>query len=201
MDYDKALLKSWAETETWEEYLERVGAFNDKVSREGFRYLESRYFKEIQKRIDYCKALLIEHDDSCIYYTLAELYDRGNLDESVEQLYKRQVRYYCIKAIRKDDTYAPAWELLSEAYIWIAAIDGESCEMPMMETAINDQDIQICINRKVSKRHKSALFFIECAIKAMKKAVSLDPGNRVYLSKLKEFYSIKSDEINCENKY
>jgi len=103
---DKALLKSYAEMESWEQYLDRNGALNKYSSKEGFKYLEKKYFEEVKRRIDCCKKLLPEHDESCVYYTIAELYNRYNLDESPEFLYKRSVRYYCIKALRKNPGYA-----------------------------------------------------------------------------------------------
>ena len=195
MDYDRMLLKSFAEMETWNQYLERNGAFSNYVSKEGWRHIEQKYFREVKQRITYCKKLLTEHDDACIYYTLAELNDRGNLDDSVEHLYKKPVRYYCIKAIRKNPDHAPTWALLSEAYVWIAALGGESKEMPKMTTAINEQDIIVDIEKQKSRdRHKPTLFFTEKAIKCLKKAIAIDP-QREYIYRLKEFYGLKAEEL------
>lgn len=194
MDYAKALLKSFAEMESWKGYLTRNGAFNN-VSQEVWRHIEQKYFRIVKQRIAYCRKLLTEHDDACIYYTLAELYDRGNLDDSVAHLYKRPVRYYCIKAIRKNPAYAPTWALLSEAYIWIAALGGESKEMPRMDASVDEQDIIVDIeSQKSSRRHNPTLFFTERAIKCLKKAIAIDP-QREYLYRLKEFYGLKAEEL------
>ncbi|MFC1708456.1 hypothetical protein ACFL2J_00150 [Candidatus Omnitrophota bacterium] len=199
MEYDKWILKSWSQMESWDEFLERNGAFKDYVSREGFKHLERKYFKEVKRRIAYCKKLLTEHDDACIYHTLAELYDRGNLDDSVEHLYKRPVRYYCIKAIRKNPDYAPTWALLSEAYIWIVALGGESKEMPRMDASVDEQDIIVDIERQgSSNRRKPTMFFIERATKCLKKAIAIDP-QREYLYRLKEFYGLKAEELEENN--
>jgi len=195
MDYDRALLKSYAEMESWDQFLERNGAFSNYVSKEGWKHIEQKYFREVKRRITYCKKLLTEHDDACIYHTLAQLFDRGNLDQSVEHLYKRPVRYYCIKAIRKNPAYAPTWELLSEAYIWIAVLGGESKEMPKMTTVINEQDIVVDIEKEgSSERTNRTLYFTEKAIKYLKKAIAIDP-QRQYLYRLKEFYGLKAEEL------
>jgi len=101
MNYDKKMLEAWAGMASWEEFLRREGAFNN-VSQEVWNFIQSKYFRIVQRRIEHCKKLLEEYDDWFILYTLAELYDRGNLDNSTEQLYKRPVRYWCIKTIRKN---------------------------------------------------------------------------------------------------
>ena len=200
MNYDRKMLESWAEMTTWQEYLTREGAFNN-VSKEVWQYIEQKYFRIVKRRIEHCKKLLTEYDDWYICYTLAELYDRGNLDGSVEQLYKRPVRYWCIKTIRKNPDHARAYALLSEAYIWIAALGGESKEMPNMTTAINAQDIIVDIEReRSSNRRNPTLFFTERAIKCLKKAIAIDPQEK-YIYRLKEFYGLKNEEYSEEHPF
>ncbi|MFC1667658.1 hypothetical protein ACFL0P_07380, partial [Candidatus Omnitrophota bacterium] len=122
------------------------------------------------------------------------LYDRGNLDGSVEQLYRRQVRYWCIKAIRKNPAYAPTWALLSEAYIWIATLGGESKEIPRMDVSVDEQDIIVDIERQgSSKRRNPTLAFTKKAIECLKKAIAIDP-QRKYSYRLMEFYRLRNEE-------
>lgn len=194
MKYDRKMLEGWTGMATWEEYLTREGAFNN-VSKEVWQFIEQKYFRIIKRRIEHCKKLLAEYDDWYICYTLAELYDRGNLDGSVEQLYKRPTRFYCIKAIRKNPDHAPTWAILVDAYVWIACLDGESKEIPMMNASVNEQYIKISVgNQKNTKRYKPAVFFVERAIKCLKKAIAIDP-QRKYVDRLREFYGLKAEEL------
>jgi len=193
MNYDRKMLEGWAEMATWEEYLTREGAFNN-VSKEVWQYIEQKYFRIIKFRIEHCKKLLTEYDDWHICYTLAELNDRGNLDGSVEYLYKRSVRFWCIKTIRKNPNHAPTWALLAEAYIWLAALGCEGKEMPKMTTAISEQDIIVNIERQKSREHHNpTLSFTEKAIKCLKKAIAIDP-QRKYVERQKNFYDLMAAE-------
>jgi tetratricopeptide (TPR) repeat protein len=195
MEYDKGMLKTWAEMETWDQHLERNGAFNKYVSKEGWHHIEQKYFNEVKRRIIFCKKLLSEHDDSCIYYTLAELYNRYNLDESPKYLYKRPVRYYCIKALRKNPEYAPIWFLLAESYGWVATLGGESKKaMPSLQ-ALVEGDITVDIKQKDPQAQKRQTWFIERAIKCLKQAIKLDPDNRKYGSRSREYYHMKYEAI------
>lgn len=194
MNYDRKMLEGWTEMATWEEFLTREGAFNN-VSKEVWQYIEQKYFRIVKRRIEHCKKLLTEYDDWKIYYTLAELYDRGNLDGSVEQIYKRPVRYWCIKTIRKNRTHAPTLALLAEAYAWIAALGTDAKEMPRMDASVNEQDIIVDIERqRNNKRHNPTLLFTERAIRCLERAIAIDP-QRKYLNRLKEFYYFKAEEL------
>ena len=182
--------------ETWDQYLERNGAFKDYVSTEGFKHLEQRYFNEVKRRIGYCEKLLTRFDEALIHYTLAELFNRSNLDESPQYLYKRPVRYHCIKAIRKNPDYPPLWALLAEAYDWVAELGGESKTMPTMDAKISRNEIAINVeHKKNAMRHKPTIFFIEKAIRYLKKSVSLEPENMRYQYRLKGYYGRKAKEI------
>ena len=200
MTYDKEKLKTWAEMERWDEYLERNGALNELSSKEGFDHVQKEYFKELDLRIHYCKKLLKEYDDACIYYTLAELYDRQNLDEKPDLLFKRSVRRYCLESIRKKPDYAPQWVLLVRAYAWIAELGGESDEMPELEMSFWEDGVRVRIERGDGKPQET-LRWIEMAIQCMKKAISIDPDEMGYHRFLKSLYHIKSEayEIRGRN--
>lgn len=198
---DKALLKSWCEMETWDQYLDRNGALNKYSSKEGFKYLEKKYFEEVKRRIDYCKKLLAEHDESCIHYTIAELYNRCNLDESPEYLYKRPVRYYCIKALRKNSEYAPIWFLLAESYVWIVTLGGESKKtMPKMQAMV-EENIAVDIRQKDPLAQKRLMWFVEIAVRCAKKALNLEPENKKYQRLSRESYKLKAEILCAEEKF
>ena len=195
MKYDKVLLKSWTEMETYYQFLERNGAFNN-VSKEVWRHIEQQYFRIVKQRIEYCRRLLAEHDDFFIYYTLAELSSRGNLDGSSEYLFQRPVRFYAIKAIRKNPYYAPAWALLAGAYRWLACLGREGKSMPKMKATLGENDIAVEIDKGARQEWAAneSIRFVEKAIRCLKKAVALDPGNDKYQSSLKKCYYFRAEE-------
>lgn len=198
MEYNENLLKAWATMENWGDFLSRRGTLTNNVSHERFKNVEKEYFDGLKKRIDYCKKLLVAHKNYLIYYTLAELYDRYNVDESVEFLYKRPVRYYCIKALRRNRNYAPAWVLLSEAYEWIATLGGESRAIPKMK-ALVDKNIIVSIEQKgfLGNRidaQNRAIRYIEKAIAYTKKALIIEPLNKKYQNILKGYYYQRNEE-------
>jgi len=192
MKYDKALLKDWCETETWDGYLERNGAYERYVSTEGFKFLEQQYFREVKRRIRFCKRLLATDKDWLVFYTLAELSDRDDLNKSPDILYKKAVRYYCLKAIHMNPDYAPLWALLSEAYEWIALLGGERNTMPLFKSSVSAHTINIRIESMndpediPSYRQRQ---YIENAIKCMKRALTIEPVNLKYSKKLEELFS------------
>lgn len=110
----------------WGDYLSANGGLTRYTSKEGFKFLQDEYYAEVKKRIRYCKKLLKEHEDAFINYVLAELYDRCNEDESPGYLYKRPVRYYCLKALEFDLDLTPAKELLKRVKTWIEFLGGDS---------------------------------------------------------------------------
>ncbi len=140
MQYDKAMLKSWAEMETWDECLEREGALNKFSSKEGFKHVQKKYFSLVDERIQHCKELLRNHQDAFLYYVIAELYDRTDLNRSPTYLYKRHMRYYALKALEIDPSYAPARELLDRANEWVEFLGGDKDYMPDIEVKFKDTD-------------------------------------------------------------
>ncbi len=153
MRYDKQLLKSWLESGDWGDYLEKHGALAANVSTQQFKAIEKRYFAEIKGRIAYCEKLLISHQDAFLYFALAALYSRCDLNESASFLHMEKARYYCFRSIRKDRSFASSWALLAECYSWIATL-GEF--------------------------HKKRIEYIENAVKCISKALRLDPLNVKY---------------------
>jgi hypothetical protein len=139
MGYDRALLKSWAEMETWDQYLEREGALNKYSSREGFEHVQKKYFSLVYERIRYCEKLLQNFSDKFVLYVIAELYDRTDLNGSPAYLYKRYTRFYASKALELDPNYAPARELLAKANEWVQFLGGDSGSMPDFEVNFKEK--------------------------------------------------------------
>jgi len=70
-----------------------------------------------------------------------------------------------------------------------------------MNTSVNEQSIKISVgHQKKFSCHKPALFFIEYAIKCLKKAIEINPQER-YLKRLKEFYGLKNEEYSEESPF
>lgn len=122
--YDKELLRSWANMEDWGDYLVRNGGVNKYSSKEGFDFLQREYYTEVNRRIENCKKLIKKHEDAFLNYVIAELYDRCNEDESPAYLYKRLVRYYCLRALEINPDFTPAKELLKRVDEWVEFIGG-----------------------------------------------------------------------------
>ena len=133
MHYDKAMLKSWAEMPTWGQHLERHGGLSKYSSKEGFTYLQREYFDQVEKRISCCKELLKDYQDTFLYYVIAELYDRADLNRSLAYLYKRYTRFFASKALKLDPSYIPAKELLDRAGEWVEFLGGDKDYMPEIE--------------------------------------------------------------------
>lgn len=153
MDDDKQLLKGWLEDGDWGDYLETHGALEANVSTWKFKAVEKQYFDNISARIAYCQKLLVSQQDAFIYYTLAVLYSRCNLDSSASFLYKVKTRYYCFKSIRKDPGFAAAWGLLAESYSWIAVLSESKKEsIGYIENAVH------CINMALKSDHLNAKY-------------------------------------------
>ena len=123
-DYNRRMLEEWSKMPDWGDYIITNGGLTSHTSREGFQFLQNEYYTEVKRRISYCK-FLEEKKDALICYTLAELYDRCNEDESPAYVYKWLVRYYAICALEIDRNYADAKELLKRVEDWIEPIEGD----------------------------------------------------------------------------
>ena len=188
MGYNKDLLKSWLDED--EDYLEDYSEEEEMLEEES-AVLYIRNCIQTNRRISYCKKLLIRHKDALIYYTLAILYRTYDFDPDGNLLYKKPVRYYCIMAIRKDRQYASAWVLLAETYYWIALVVGEVATTRPVSSISGDYSEFL-----FSKDRKGEIKYIEKALYCVKKALQIEPQNEEYLNILK-FYYQKRNEIYC----
>lgn len=193
LGYDRKLLDTWCDMETWDMFLEKNNAFANNVSTEGFKFIEQKYFTELKRRINYCENLLPQHKGSFIYYTIAQLHNRNNLDESTDNLYKRKVRFYCIKAIRLDRKYAAAWALLAGAYEWLAFLGGESSPPPQLKTLFGPDGIIIGLKGK-NELGNASINYIEKSIFCLEHAINIDPENKIYRTKFRELYWQRNEE-------
>ncbi|MBU4306033.1 MAG: hypothetical protein KJ893_10520 [Candidatus Omnitrophica bacterium] len=205
---DKDLLRSWCEMEDSSDYLERMVAFANNSTKERFDVLLREYGQLLKERIDYCKGILNTHKDVLIYYTLAELYNRQDPDESPDYLYKRAVRYYCIKAVRLDRNYAPAWALLAYAYSWIALFGGDAGDdnviadikvLPIKEETGIESVLPASFSDILSEGQKRKLKCIERAIYCIRKALKIEPLNTAYQFHLKQYCHQRNEEYKPEN--
>jgi hypothetical protein len=112
----------WAAMPDWGSYLVRHGGVNEYSSKEGFDFLQKEYFQIVEERIDYCKQLLKVSENTEICYVLAELYDRRDLDASIGAQSKRDVIFWCNRALKLDSDYKPAKRLLKQTEEWISFI-------------------------------------------------------------------------------
>ena len=201
--YDKKLLESWCNNEDFGTYLARQAPTEDyKAGVEENWRVRREYFDKVMKRISYCKDLFRDHNDEYIHYAIAKLYDLYDLDESRDLLFRRQCRYYCIKAIRKNRRYAPAWALLSEAYAWIGLLGGETAEIPNLRMTVSNDSIEVNIKpRSQGARADIEAKTIRCLEKAIwciKKAIIIDPDNEEYQGILKGYYSERNEEYKIQ---
>ncbi|MBU4478219.1 MAG: hypothetical protein KKH34_03920 [Candidatus Omnitrophica bacterium] len=203
---DKDLLRSWCEMEDSNDYLERMGAFSNNVPEGKFEVLSEEYEQCLKERIAYCKGVLNAYKDAFIYYALAELYNRRDSDESPKYLYKKAVRYYCIKAVRLDRRYAPAWALLAYAYSWIALFGGDTGAMiagievtPIKNETEIENVFSPSLLGKLSEDQKGKLRCIERAIYCIRKTLKIDPSNKAYQLLLKQYCHERNEEYKPEN--
>lgn len=197
MAYDKNLLTRWCEGEDWATYLERNGAFENNITTPQFKAIQRKYFGDIMKKIEYCKGLLRENDDAFLNFVIAKLYELYDLDESKELLFRRPSRYYCIRAIRKDRTFAPAWTLLAENYDWIALLGGEKGSEIKMNALVEEKIIVGITQKdqqgKLIDTKGQTIKFTEWAIRCIKRAVALEPENKKYREILKGYYHARNE--------
>ena len=199
MGYDKELLKSWCDDESWGDYLSRKGALVDNVSTEQFKAIEKEYFDALKERIDICEDILRRHKDGFVNYVLAQLYDKDDVDRSPETLCKRKVIYHCLQAIKENSNFAPTWVLLAETYEWIATLGDESDTMPKMEVSVRDKHITANIRQKdqlgiASNSQDVTIQYIEKAISCIKRAIAIEPSNKEYQGILRSYYRQRNED-------
>jgi tetratricopeptide (TPR) repeat protein len=140
--YDRKKIEAWTKDEYWGEYMERAGGLGVDVTTEQFKTLEKAYFAEIGRRIKHCKKLLAQcPDDSFLLYSLGSLCDRQNLDKDPRTLYKREARYYCLKALRVDPENLDAKILLRQIESWLELLGGKrGTSMPELKIIVKSLD-------------------------------------------------------------
>ena len=131
MGYNKKL-EEWSQMQDWDQYLERHGGLGEYSSKEGFDYLQTEYFTTIEKRISCCKELLKDYQGAFLYYVVAQLYDRADLNRSPAYLYKRHTRFFANKALEFDPNFTPARELLNKVNEWVEFLGGDKGYMPKL---------------------------------------------------------------------
>ncbi|MFH1621614.1 MAG: hypothetical protein ABIA97_00635 [Candidatus Omnitrophota bacterium] len=202
---DKDLLRNWCDMEDFNDYLERLSGFSDNAQEGKFEVLLEEYERCLKERIAYCKEVINEHKDPLVYYTLAELFNRRDPDESPEYLYKRAVRYYCIKTIRLDRRYGPAWALLAYAYSWIALFGGDIGGIItgiVINPDKNEKDKKNALlqsnSEVLSEGQKKKIKCIEKAIYCIRQALKAEPKKKTYQMHLKQYCHQRNEEYKPE---
>jgi len=171
------------------------------------RWRAIKHYLRVNKRIDYCKTLVLEKKDAFLCCALAELYDQYDFAYDKDIIYKKPVRYWCLMAIRADRAYDRAWAILSCVHYWLAIVEkakgciyedrrdfAEATELFLQEFEQRD-----CGSQEVAGRNKLRQeTHIEKAIYFVKRAIKLKPSCRMYRSWLK-YYCRQKSEI-CNNR-
>jgi len=84
------------------------------VSNEEFFQATGEYFETLDKRIKRCERLLDGKDKFLVYYTLAQLFSRYDMDELPDYPRKKKACYYAKPTLKEDPSCAPAWALIAE---------------------------------------------------------------------------------------
>jgi hypothetical protein len=185
MSYNKELLKKWCQVDEEEEYFEQCECSREDASddKEYDRFC-AEHEQELETRIRYCEDLLRDHKDVLIFYTLAVLYDQLSVERSADDLYKRKVRYYSCKALRRNPAVGRAWLILAQAYDWIAMFGGDdkSDVMPSLDFDEPEEErpgdlhatyaIRFTIGKTVDDKRQAWLIrrARQCFVKAIKYA-------------------------------
>jgi len=211
MKFDKELLDFWSKMEPFEKYLAvRLPTGEEDISDGEYKRIEAEYYDILNWRIQHCKKLLEIGKSDLLYYALACLYDNCSIDDSQEYFFKRPVRYYAIKAVRKNRSYHKAWVLLARIYSWAALFaDDKSITPDNVQTGIgpeeNDfqpiQEIKSYLKQdyELSSDQLRRIFFVEKGISCIKKAIAIKPKNRDYKYWLRLLYDQRNEEYKPEN--
>ena len=199
------LLTEWQEMDSWMTIVDRDELLTRDLPIEMIDTREREYFEKVGLRIRFCEALLPEHgDESLLYYTLAELYDRCNLDDSLVNLYKRRVRYYCKRTLQIDPGYSRAWALMAEIYSWITVIFGvkdlKRGVKIYIGKAMDDNRSSVRSDWLLSKKQHLVIKRIERAIYCIRQAIKIEPKSKLYKNNLQNFYCMRNQEYVSEFK-
>lgn len=208
MNYDERILKEWALTEELFAHFDRRGIVdNDSIEDNRFKQMCDEYYDEIRRRIEQCEALLKESNGFLVNYTLAQLYDRYDIEASADHFYRRPVRYYAIRAIRKNRQSIEAWLLLADCYAWLSMIGPESQTMPLIriEKAQSEEPktpassvSYLVKSEPLSDIQKSKIASIEKAIRCVQKASRLNPVDECIQTRLKHYLAQRNQEFKLE---
>jgi len=167
--YDISLFKEWCKTEDYETYMEKKGIIPWSEPE------TSEYYSILNDRIAHLKAIPYADKGHFIYYTIAYLYNlyEGSHDTMQEAFFKRNVRCYCIKCIRMQPDYAPAWVLIAEAYDTILGNglkwkQSYSVKMPDGSEGMEEE------NPEARRR------ILEKSLTCIKRAINIEPLNDSY---------------------
>ena len=206
---DADLLMNWCQMETMDQYLKRNEAFGELVSNEEFLKTTDEYFTEVNKRIKHCEQLLGGKNQLLVYYTLAELYSRYDMDDLPDYPHKRKACYYAMKAIKEDRSFAPAWALMAEVYDWAVFCGGiEGVAAYRVEKDLNglqDDEVQgveesyLTEEYAIDSNQKKRIVLIEKAISCIKKAIEIDQTNEKYHALLKNYLHMRNEEYKPPN--
>ena len=202
MKYDKELLKKWCRGEIIDEYFRYgYGLFDNDIFDEKYNEIVKKHEIKLEEHINYCKQLANKYDDDLIYYTLASLYNRYRPQKSVDCLFKCSVRYYALKAIKRNRSNDKAWFLLAECYRWLSKIGKEKDKdlkfvvKDAIKKQANQEDANISyldINYELDKFHKERIKLIERALYCLKKAIEINSCS--YYKKLLKDYLFERNE-------
>ena len=175
------MLTKWVHMDDLGVYLDRRGAIEKDekgtLSDQAFTHLTSSYWSEVKQRIERCRDLLKEHDTFLVSYTLAQLFDRLNEDESDQNYLKRPVRYYAIRALRRNRRASAAWALLAQTYAWLG--------LPF-----------VCCREREGRRYPAGYF--AKAIRCMEQAIRITPWDENLRSRLSYYYDLRDQEFKPE---
>lgn len=208
MSYNEKTLRDWRCTEDLFAYLERRGVVDDEsVDDDRFKKICDEYYGEIRGRIQKCKNLLKESDDFWVNLTLAYLYDRYDLENSADCFYRRPVRYYAIRAMRKNRQSAEAWLLLADCYAWLSMMGPEGKEAPSIQVQESISDMPSLRDSQksyveeacsFSDTQKSKIALAEKAVRCIQRACRLEPANETIRARLRHYLSQRNQEFKPE---
>lgn len=194
------LLKKWCEMERLADHFDEDGEFEA---------ICSSYHAKVDSRIKACHLLAGAVDDRLLYYTLAELHDRYDIEDWPECPNKRKAAFYAMRAIREDWGFGPAWALLSEIYFYLVdcwSSDEATRRRDEMGIADDEEDGErpasyLDRRYRMTEEQKKRIRMIDRAISSIKRAIALDPANEAYHGHLELCYRQRNEEYKPAQLY
>jgi hypothetical protein len=198
MEKHRKMLEDWARMDSWGTVMDEEKLFTRDIPNEMIKEREKQYFDEVERRIRFCNGLLRKYEDSMLYYTLAELCNRRDVNSTLENLYQVRSRYYCKRALQFDQDNARAWALMADNYSWVALIFGvKDINFKIMEHVgkkIDAYKAGTRENGEITEKQRMVIKRIERGIFCIKQAIRIDPGNEKYRNHLNNFYQMRNQE-------